>query len=275
MKKIIALLLCAIVLVSALAGCGNKDNAADGTKPQGNGNSGDIAETEKAGTLVVTANASVRITYGTDGLVLKVEGTNDEGENLMESFEALLGSTCSEVVSKIIRESAGRTYLGRLTYVAVKHEKGSGTPGTNFLEGIESAAKRALETASSNAKLVMITQDKLDADGNINLEAAKLLVEGYLEVEALDGFDGTAKPVDGFYSFQVSFDGMEEEVHMNAATGVVGDGLIGDALQEPEEETEPAETEPAESTPEETAPVENESAETPTVEATQAPEVAG
>lgn len=273
MKKIIALLLCAIVLVGVLAGCGNKDNAADGTKPQQNGNNGDIAETAKAGTLVVTANASVRITYGTDGLVLNVEGTNEAGNNLMESFETLLGSSCSEVVSRIIRESAGRTYLGRMTYVAVKHEKDSGTPGTNFLEGIESAAKRALETASSDAKLVMITQDKLDADGNINVETAKILVEGYLEVDALDEFDGTAKPVDGFYSFKVSFGGMEEEVHMNAATGVVGDGVIGDGLQEPEEETEPAETEPAESAPEETNPVENESGVTP--EETQAPEVAG
>ena len=165
MKKIIALLLCAIVVAGAFAGCGNKENVGDGTNPQGNGGNADIAETQKAGTLVVTANASVRITYGTDGLVLKVEGTNEDGENLMESFEALLGSSCSEVVSRIIRESAGRTYLGKLTYAAVKHEKGSGTPGTNFLEGIESAAKRALETASSEAKLVMITQDKLDADG--------------------------------------------------------------------------------------------------------------
>lgn len=272
MKKIIALLLCAIVVAGVFAGCGNNQNAADGTKPQGNGGSNtDIAETQKDGTLVVTANASVRITYGADGLVLKVEGTNEDGENLMESFEALLGSSCSEVVSKIIRESAGRTYLGKLTYVAVKHEKGSSAPGTNFLEGIESAAKHALETASSDAKLVMIAQDKLDADGNINLETAKTLVESYLEVDVLDGFDGTDKPVDGFYSFKVSFDGMEEELHMNAVTGVVGDGLIGDGLQEPEE-TEPAESEPAETTPEETNPVENESGEKPTE--TQAAEVA-
>lgn len=238
MKKIIALLLCAVVLVGVLAGCGKNDSNDGGTETKGTDTG--ISETEKAGTLVVTANASVIVSYGTDGLVLGVEGANEEGKNLVESYEELLGLSCAEVVSQLIKDSSNRTYLGRLTYVVVKHDKDSGTPGTSFLEGIEAAAKAAVEIVAPSAKLVMITQDMLDADGYIDLKTAKVLVEGFLEVEQVDGFDGTEKPVDGFYSFAVAYNGMEDELHVNASTGCVGEGALDGALQDPEE-TEPVE----------------------------------
>ena len=268
MKKVIALLLCAILLLGLLAACGKEDETGgNGTTPQGN--AGEVTETEKAGTIVVTANASVAISYGTDGLVLKVEGLNKDGENLMESYDELLGSSCAEVVNRIIKDCAGRTYMGRLSYVAVKQEKDSGNPGTNFWQGIESAAKNAVEGLGAETKLVLITQEMLDADGNIDLATAKALVEGYLQVDALDGIDGTSKPVDGFYSFQVSYDGLEAEVNVNATTGAVGDGVVGDVLQEPEQ-TEPEVTEPEASDPTMSESVPSEEVETP--EQTQAVE---
>lgn len=255
MKKIIALLLAALMLVGVLAGCGKNDTNADqGTTPTGEGEG--VSETEKAGSLVVTANASVVITYGTDGLVLSAEGVNEEGVGLLESYSEPTGFSCTELITQIIKDSSARTNLGRLTYVVVKFDKDSQTPGTNFLESIESAAKKAVEEATPDTKLVMITQEDLDADGNINLATAKTLVEAYLEVEKLDGIDGTDKPVEGFYSFTVTYDGFEESVHVNANTGVVGDGSLGGEIQEPEETDPTEETDSPVNPTEEAQPVE-------------------
>ena len=254
MKKIIALLLAALMLVGVLAGCGKNDTNADqGTTPTGETQG--VSETEKAGSLVVTANASVVITYGTDGLVLGAEGLNDEGVSLLESYDEPTGFSCTELIAQIIKDSAVRTNMGHLTYVVVKIDKDSKAPGTNFLDSLESAAKKAVEEAAPDAKLVMIKQENLDADGNIDLVTAKTLIEAYLEVEKLDGIDGADKPVDGFYSFAVSYDGFEESVHVNANTGIVGDGSLGGEVEEPEETESIDETEPPVDPTEESQPV--------------------
>ena len=67
--------------------------------------------------------------------------------------------------------------------------------------------------------------------------------------------DGTEKPVEGYYSFYVTYGDMEAEVHVNAATGAVGEGLLteidGDETEEavdPKEEQQQA-TQPQESAP--------------------------
>lgn len=270
MKKIIALIIAALMLVGLFAGCGKTDaDEQKGTTPTGEGSG--ISETEEAGSLVVTANACVSITYGTDGLVLKAEGLNEDGVDLLESYDEVTGYSCTELITQVIKDSAARMNLGYLTYVAVKINKDAQTPGTNFMDSLESAAKKAVEEAAPNAKLIMIKQENLDADGNIDLATAKKLVEAYLEVEKVDGFDGTAKPVEGFYSFAVTYGEYEEAVRVNADTGAVGDGSLVET-QEPEETDPTEETEsPAEPT-EESQPVVDEPIVEETSAATEAEE---
>ena len=269
MKKIMALVLSAILLLGLLAGCGsNSTVGGNGDAPAAEATGTNATTT--AGSLVVSANASLTLNYNADGVVLSVEGNNQEAENLMEVFDELVGASCGEAVNTIIKECSVRTYEGRLTYVLVKYEKGEGTPSAELMQSVESGAKEAVEAVAPDAKLVIVAADKLDENGYIDLATAQLLVEGYLEVEKLDGFDGTNEPVDGFYSFWVSFSGMEDEVHVNATTGIVGDGALSPIIPE---ETEPQEENtPAESTPEESEPAASESVEEPEeTEATEAP----
>lgn len=267
MKKILALVMSALLLLGLFVGCGKVES--DGGKGAAAATEGDdIPTADKAGSLVVTANASLNIVYNAEGLVLKVEGLNQEGENLMDSFDELLGASCGEAVNTIIKECSVKTYDGRLTYVLVKYEKDAGIP-EGMKESVESGAKEAVEKVAPDAKLAIVTPDMLDENGYINLETAQLLVEGYLEVEKLDGFYGTETPVDGFYSFKVVFGGMEDEVHVNASNGIVGDGALSPTEEEEvEEETEPVESTPAESEPVVDEPVAEEPEQT---EATEAP----
>ena len=42
------------------------------------------------------------VTYGADGLVIKVEGLNDDGVELLSTYEDMMGTTCAEVVEMFI-----------------------------------------------------------------------------------------------------------------------------------------------------------------------------
>ena len=78
-----------------------------------------------------------------------------------------------------------------------------------------------------------------DAKGQVNLKTAKTLAEGYLNTDKFESFDGTPTPVEGYYSFRVTFNGVEEELHLNALTGRAADGLLTDLEVDPDQITDP------------------------------------
>jgi len=230
MKRILALLLVAVMALGMLSACG-KEPINEGT-PTYNYENEEIKKPETAGTLVVTAAASVQVSYGTDGLVLGLEGLNRDGIDLVAYYaEELFGSSCTDVVNQIIKDCVQRNYMFDTNYVVVKQNKGSALPGTSFLESVQSAAQRALDTVESDAPLVMITEENLTADGYIDLVTADLLVRRFLGVEELVSIDGTISPVDGMYAFDVAYGIMMEKVVVDAQTGVVAQGVIEEIEQ--------------------------------------------
>jgi len=252
MKKTIALLLCGLMLLGTLAGCKNAATSSNNpggttTPPTGDNVQGPVAA---EGVLVVTADASVTIAYDAEGLVQKVEANNPEAEELLETYDDQTGFDCSVVVTKIIKDCTAMS-MGKMTHVMIKQNKGSGNPNENFMKDIESAVKTAMTNANSPAKLVMVTQEQQDNNSHIDPKVAKTLIMAYLGVDSLDGIYGTEKPVEGYYSFYVTYDGMEEEVHVNAVTGAVGQGVLSDITEEepvdPKEEQQA--TQPQESAP--------------------------
>lgn len=239
MKRIIALILSALMILGIFAGCGNTDSGKQTTAATGAGDDESIMR-EIVGTVVVNAAATITVSYGADGLVLNMEGRNDDGIELVESYEEEhFGSSCADVVNQIIRDCFVKNYMEYTNYVVVKLNKDSAQPGTNFLDGIKTAAQGALDTVESAAALVVIGQENLTADGYIDLVTAKVLVEKYLGVADIDNLDGTDTPIDGEYSFEVS-NGIEvEQLIVDAETGAVFQGVIED-LEDPEE-TDPVE----------------------------------
>lgn len=252
MKKMIALLLCGLVLLGMLAGCkkaaapNNNPNSTT-TPPTGAGSQGPVVA---KGVLVVTANASVTIAYDVDGLVQKLEANNPEAEELLETYDDQTGFDCSVVVTKIVKDCVAKS-MGQMTHVMIKQTKGSGNPTEDFMKNIESVVTTAMTNANSTAKLVMVTPEQQDNNAHIDPKVAKTLVMAFLGVDKLDSIYGTEKPVEGYYSFYVTCDDMEEEVHVNAVTGAVGQGVLSDITQEepvdPKEEQQA--TQPQESTP--------------------------
>lgn len=234
LRKLIAVLMSAIMLLGLLVGCNNNE----GTETSGSTDATDsTSATPKAsGLLVVNANGAVNVFYDQDGMVLELEGIDDDGSALIAGYEDYLGESCSSVVCTLIENSVNTGALDRTRFVMVKQAVGSSLPGTNFLEELKSDAQAMLDALNSTAKLLVIGEEDLDQNGYIDLISAKDMALAYLDMADFDSFDGESTPTDGTYYFTVTFNGIEEYVSVNAVTGLVSNAFLD--MPEDEEQTE-------------------------------------
>ena len=222
MRKILAVLMSAVMLLGLLAGCNNAGNAETGATEDTSTMANPIA----SGMLVVNANGTVNVSYDSDGLVLNLEGADDNGNELVAEYPDFLGEPCAEVVCTLIKNSSVAGYLAESNYVMIKQAVGSQLPGTNFLEELTTDAKAALETVKSSALLLVLGEEDLDENGYINLESAKELSLAYLKLDAFDSFDGSTAPVNGTYGFNITAGALDEDLLVDAVTGSVYPGVL-------------------------------------------------
>ena len=227
MKKFIAIMLSAVMMLGILAGCGVAEPAP--TAAAGDGVSTPMA----AGLLVLNAAAAINISYDADGLVLNVEGIDDNGSTLASDYTDYLGKTCSDAICDLIAASIHSAFLTpEENYVMIKPAMGSTLPGATFLETIQVDTEAALASAGSTAVLVMLTEENLDSDGYINLETAKQLMLAHLARDSFDTLDGTPTPVNGQYSFRVTIGDVTEDLVVDAISGDVYEGTLEEATFE-------------------------------------------
>ena len=142
MKKKLLTYLLMIVLLFGITGCGS--DAEGGIQP-----------VKKAGTVILSANASVMIDYDTDGLVMNIHGLNENGLNLAAQEEDLLRMPCLIAVHKLIVDINDAGFFtsdfggeGREVYLYL--QKGS-TYHKSFLEALEKSILQATEECGLTA----------------------------------------------------------------------------------------------------------------------------
>lgn len=233
MKKIVALILSAVLMLGLLAGCGNESTKQ--TDPV-------TEDPAAAGMLVLTAGASVSISYDEDGMVLEIASASELGENLVEKYTDYLGKTCAAVAKELIDVAAKEQLLtADVKNIVIKQSIRSELPGTNFLETIETEVKTAAEAAGFKAVITVIDESKLDKDGYINFETIEALLCNELGVEKLDQYYGAKVPVDGVYICTAEVAGVQTSHHIDAVTGLIQEATEEELLGDSEDETEPAE----------------------------------
>ena len=228
MRKGIALLLSIFMILGIFTGCRKMNGTEDNPATVGAENTASTS----VGSLVVNAYAAVTITYDNKGVVLSIEGLNDEGDVFLQDFEDQEGNSCSDAICAFVKDTFAKGYLSKAGYVVVKQSKGADLPDAKFLETIQTEAQATLDKIHADAPLVMITEKELNEDGYINVNTAKVLVEKFLGVESLKNIDGTSSPVDGFYSFSVTYDAGEDNMIVNAVTGGVSQGYLSEPAEE-------------------------------------------
>ncbi len=214
-KKILTILISAVMILGLLAGCTQgEENAPSQTNPQ----EGTVGTPRTDGMLVFSSDASLNITYDEEGLVISIEGTNAEGISLTDEYTDFLGKSCAAVVKDLVAASINNDYFTK--NIVIKQAIGSALPGTNFLDTIASEAQAAADTAEVLATVILISEEDLDADGYIGLATAKKILMSHLGIDTTTVFDGDTSPIDGTYTFYVDAEAVDGYFSVNAVTGI-------------------------------------------------------
>ena len=260
--KILALVMCSVLLLGVFAGC-NKDSSTNTPTP----NNGYTAA-EVHGTILLNVNACVNISFDKEGHVVNIQEVDQDGHEILADYAGYLGSSCAEVIKELVEISYNLELLNsEFNHIVIKQLPGAKLPSETFLNDLATAAKEAAEIAVS---VTVITEAELDAEGNISAKKAYELLENALNVENFELIVSNEEIVEGVYAFQVEAGTMIGDYLVDAATGYVYEGTIEGALPEGEE-TEPFETPEGEVTQpvatEETIPENTEHVPEPSVEA--------
>lgn len=232
-KKLLALLLGAVMLLGMLAGCGETAPKPSETKAPG------PQVPTLSGMLVLSANASFKINYDQDGMVMDISGANEEGSAIAAEYD-YSGKSCSTAVKELIAASAEATLLRETNNIVLKLAIGSQLPSETFFDGLANDAANAAAENSSSAFVVAIGLDGLDEDGYINAEFAQNLLKNHLGVTEFDSYSGDTAPRNDYYTVTVKYGETTGTYAIDAVTGLIseteGDELIGEPEYIEEEE---------------------------------------
>lgn len=213
MKKILALLLGAILILGLFAGC--NQNMANNTTTATTAE----ATTEPAvpvGTLYLSFGPAFKIIYDRDGNALEITGTNEEGQTIATNCADQIGKGCVFVARKFLRYASDNNLLGNAKNMVVRLDMSDPLPSEDFLDTIVTDCQYLADEECTNLQLMKIDSDDLTCDGNLTLETARILAARFLGAEETDLVDPEAI-TDGLYTFS----SCDASCSVDAFTGLV------------------------------------------------------
>lgn len=219
LRKVLPLLLVCILCISLLAACGDKTpSQVDPTS----GEDGSPALT--TGLIVLNAEAALEISYDEEGLVLSVDGLDENGITLSDRYTNYTGKACADAVRDLVSLSVEAGFLTpESDAIVIKQSLGAHLPSDSFLKSLMAEA----DALSEGVPVFLITEEELTTDGYINLEAAKTLVANYLSLEESSDITGDPTPVQGLYALSLPSSVQVEFYTVDANTGSVVPGYPG------------------------------------------------
>lgn len=203
-KKILSVLLCAALLL-CFAGCAKKPVTE--VTPT-------FETPEASGVLFVSIGAEFKVVYDTEGLVVAVDGINDEANQVIFTYSDAIGAACDTVISKLVEKTVELSANGNNRVVVIKQAPSSNAPSAKFLEDVRLDAAGA-----TDFEVVLILADTLTEDGNISADAAKDILTRQLKLT--DVTMTCSDIVDDRYTLTFETDGAEQEYQVDATTGTV------------------------------------------------------
>lgn len=216
-KKLMAAAM-AVAMVLSMAGC--SFNVSLGEAPEETS----VKNPKAAGKLLLSVNPEIEIEYDDGGIVLEVEGRNDDGKEILMTKDEYVGKDCKTVANELVKRiyEAGyfeNTVDGNARNIVIKVEEGKADEG--FLKGVAEGVKEAVDDYSIGSKAMVVEEKDTDRKGFIGLEKAKEIVLAQLGFDEADFYDREYELDDGVYELEFSVNGIEYEYEIDARTGKV------------------------------------------------------
>ena len=143
-RKILAAASSLAVLAALLTGCGAQPQESSVT----------------AGVLTLRVNPEIAIHYNQSGKVVALEGDNQDGREIVETYPDYIGKDCEVVVQELVEEIHAAGYFveeveGQPRRVVLELDDDSQEPREGFLEDMSRSAQSALEGLSLGSAVVV------------------------------------------------------------------------------------------------------------------------
>ena len=94
----------------------------------------------KGGTLYITVNPVIAVTYDENGNVTEVAAVTEDAKSIVESYQNFVGKDCTQVVSELVTKIGEAGYLSEDSEdvtITITLEEGSGVPSEDFVAVVE------------------------------------------------------------------------------------------------------------------------------------------
>ncbi len=225
LKHIILFATAAAVLTGCSAAAPASSSAPSTAEPAPASSSGFLAN-GAAGAVLLSVNPEIEVEYDKNGVVLEVEGINDDGKSVVSGYTGFEGKDCQTVVSELVREIYEDGYFentvaGRAKNVVVKLEEGSSYPDQQFLDDVANGVRSAVESCGVDSVPVPVSDEDYAQNGYIGLEKAKEIVLAQLGLSEATFTERDYELDDGVYELEFTSGGVEYEFEVDAVTGKV------------------------------------------------------
>lgn len=172
-KSLPKTLLPLLLILLMLAGCSNPANK-EAEVPLDN---------QVMGALILSVNPKVEISYNSHGLVIGLQGLNEDGDKIVEAYGAYEGQTCREVTCGLIKkmQEAGYFYSedGEQKNIILQLAAGSLCPDDSFLEEVTENVKKTVNELPDTPNLPVVSPTPAPEAQTITLEQAKEIALEY------------------------------------------------------------------------------------------------
>ena len=150
MKKIVSLIAVLALSTALLAGCGGTMPAAAQPLPETEAVQEQVAEVLDGGVLCLKVNPEIALHYDAEGKVVKLEGRNPEGTQILENIGDCTGKDTQQVLEELVTAIGKAGYFveevdGEAQRIVLELETGSCVPSEQFLHDMAAHVKSCVE----------------------------------------------------------------------------------------------------------------------------------
>lgn len=220
MKKITTLLLTLVVIMTT--GCGAK-SSSNAALPAA---SSELVGSNAIGSILLSINPEIKIDYDDKGIVISLEGKNEDGKKVLEEYTDYEGKSCETIVDELVKKIYADGYFekkvdGHEKNIILKIEDDSLYPDDAFLKNLEQKLQDTIKECNLTSSPILVEKKDLDDKGLITLEKAKEIVLTQLGLSSAEFTKAAYDPEDNTYEMKFTVDGITYEFEVNASNGKV------------------------------------------------------